>query len=363
MPYYRHRLVSQVRCRWLGLLALVMQIANSSSNSLLKVMTTYICCLILCAQPAPRSCLHLGASVRGRLTSSSHAHAILKSQGAVDGISLLTVTPSSWMQGAPFHSKKCPCFPACNTAVTDRCLSSSAGLQNCPTFTLGCLGPATPHLGCGPNSWGRSSWLISVLCCTKCTVCTELCWEGGLNRGSERMRQWGTGWGHSSEELSLELSLWALQGWAVCSAQCWALGAFVELSGTSLWKREALKCTLGLIAPDVPVPGGDTACSDGGLAFTWELTLFPGSCFVLKNESCFFSQDERRWREWFFVLESNILQSVHSQVIFQLWQPRGWVIRVRAEIKWEKISNWRAFLFPSELPLRRQMWFCLAFSF
>lgn len=43
------------------------------------------------------------------------------------------------------------------------------------------------------------------------------------------------------------------------SAQCWALGAFVELSGTSSWKKGALKgSTLCLITPGVPVPGGDT---------------------------------------------------------------------------------------------------------
>lgn len=256
MQYYRHRLVSQVRCRWLGLLALVMQVANSSSNSLLKVMTTYICCLILCAQPAPGSCLHLGASVRGRLTSSSHAHVILKSQGVVDAISLLTARPSSWMQSEPFHSKEWPCYPAWSMAVTQLDNSWISGLQNCHTFTLSYLGPV-PQIILDLIlilEGAAHEWFLALTD----PLLEVWCWEGGLSRGSEKLRQQGTGWGthsclsHCSEELSLELIL-------VGSAQCWALGAFVELSGTSSWKKGALKgSTLCLITPGVPVPGGDT---------------------------------------------------------------------------------------------------------
>lgn len=150
MQYYRHRLVSQGRCRWLGLLALVMQGANSSSNSLLKVMTTYICCLILCAQSAPGSCLHLGASVRGRLTGSSHAHVILKSQGAVHGISLFAVR-ASWMQWEPFHSKEWPLWSSLEHHSWDWLL---------PVFT--CLAPKLSHphpLVSG--SCHRSPWICS----------------------------------------------------------------------------------------------------------------------------------------------------------------------------------------------------------
>lgn len=96
MQYYRRILVkTDVGAGWGFWLLFVMQTANGSSNSLLKVMATYICLLVLCAQSLSWSCLHLGASVSGRHTGSSHAYVILKSQETVDGVSLFTVRPSS----------------------------------------------------------------------------------------------------------------------------------------------------------------------------------------------------------------------------------------------------------------------------
>lgn len=115
-----------------------MQVANGSHNSLLKVIETCICLLVLCSQFPPQSCLHLGASVSGRHTGSCHAHIVLKNQEAVNDISLFTVRPSSWMQQVLFHSKKGPCYLARSVAVIQQWLiaawSSSVWLRNCSCF-------------------------------------------------------------------------------------------------------------------------------------------------------------------------------------------------------------------------------------
>lgn len=313
MQYYRHRLVSQGRCRWLGLLALVMQGANSSSNSLLKVMTTYICCLILCAQSAPGRCLHLGASVRGRLTGSSHAHVILKSQGAVHGISLLAVR-ASWMQWEPFHSKEWPLWSSLEhgstTAGTDCCLSSPAWLQNCHTLTLWCPGPATDHLGSAPNPWGCSSWVISG---SYRPIPGGVMMGRGFEQKSWGSRDWLSCFSHCSEELSLELLL-------VGSAELGCVLSTVLGSGClcgAVWNIQLEKgawkgSTVGLITPGVPIPAGDTRPA---VREDWPFTI-SWKQFCFKKWKLSLQPGWMKMKGKIFVLESSILQSLHSQIIF-----------------------------------------------